>query len=184
MRRRPAALIVALMTASCGDDAGGRTPTDRSPGVGTSVRDDASLFRLITETDSLSGYALFPNVAEFTEGRLNGSEAHRPIVRVILNAVAVGALQNGRLPTNSQFPTGSVIVKEVRTRADATVTTYAVMYKDAGNTRAGNGWLWAEFAPSGAAGYSVSNRGAGCTSCHQRELGPRNDLVRTFERQR
>ena len=58
------------------------------------------------------------------------------------------------------------------------------MYKDASNTLASDGWLWAEFSPDGSVGYSVSNRGTACTSCHQREQGPQNDLVRTFERQR
>jgi hypothetical protein len=57
------------------------------------------------------------------------------------------------------------------------------MYKDAGNPLAGERWLWAEFSPVGAVEYSVSNRGAACTSCHQRERGLVNDLVRTFERQ-
>ena len=101
-----------------------------------------------------------------------------------MNARALGALQSGRLPTAAQFPDGSIILKEVRPRADAPATVYAVMYKDAGNTLAGDGWLWAEFSPDGSVAYSVSNRGTACTSCHQREQGRLNDLVRTFERQR
>jgi hypothetical protein len=101
-----------------------------------------------------------------------------------MNARALGALQSGRLPTAAQFPDGSIILKEVRPRVDAPATLYAVMYKDASNTLAGDGWLWAEFSPDGSVGYSVSSRGTACTSCHQREQGPQNDLVRTFERQR
>lgn len=183
--RRLCALAVLLVAASCsGSNNSSSTPTAPSPDANTGIRDNASLFRLISQTEPFAGYTLFPNAEEFTEGRLNGSEAHRPIVRVSLNARAAGAMQNGRLPAGAQFPTGSVIFKEVRPRTDAPTTTYAVMYREGGNALAGDGWVWAEFSPSGATEYSVSNRGGACTSCHQREQGPRNDLVRTFERQR
>lgn len=177
---RVSLLPVLLVMMAC--DEANRTPAGPSPADG--IRDSAALFQLITQTDPLTEYTLFPNVEEFTVGRLNGSEAHRQIVRVSLNARALGALQSGRLPPAAQFPDGSIILKEVRPRADAPATVYAVMYKDAGNTLAGNGWLWAEFAPDGSVEYSVSNRGTACTSCHQREQGQLNDLVRTFERQR
>ncbi len=174
--------LVLLLGVSCGPATS--TPSGPSSNAPGTVRDNASLFRLVTESDPFATYTVFPNTEEFTDGRLNGSEAHRPIVRVSLNARALGALRNGRLPPGSEFPDGSVIFKEVRSRADAPTTTYAVMYKDAGNTLAGNGWVWAEFRPDGAPAYAVSNRGAACTSCHLREHGPQNDLVRTFERQR
>jgi hypothetical protein len=101
-----------------------------------------------------------------------------------MNTRALGALQSGRLPAAAQFPDGAVLFKEVRPRADAPATVYAVMYKDAGNVLAGDGWLWAEFSPDGSVAYSVSNRGTACTACHQREQGRLNDLIRTFERQR
>ena len=181
----PGALSALLGVSSCrGGDMGTRSPTAPSSEAAGGVPDNAALFRLITQTEPFARYTLFPNADEFTDGRLNGSEAHRPTVRVSLNARAFAALQDGRLPAGAQFPTGSVIFKEVRPRADAPTTTYAVMYKDAGHPLAGDGWLWAEFSPDGAVGYSVSNRGAACTGCHRREQGPRNDLVRTIERQR
>ena len=173
-------LPVLLMMMACGESD--RTPAGPSPADG--IRDSAALFQLITQTDPLTEYTLLPDVEEFTVGRLNGSEAHRQIVRVSMNARALGALQSGRLPTAAQFPEGSIILKEVRPRADAPATVYAVMYKDARNTLAGGAWLWAEFAPDGSVAYSISNRGTACTGCHQREQGPQNDFVRTFERQR
>jgi hypothetical protein len=178
--RRLSLVAVLLLVMAC--DESNRTPAGPSPADG--IRDSAALFRLITQTDPLTEYALFPNAEEFTVGRLNGSEAHRSIVRVSMNARALGALQSGRLPAAAQFPDGSIILKEISPRADAPVNVYAVMYKDAGNTLAGDRWLWAEFSPDGSVGYSVSNRGTACTSCHQREQGRLNDLVRTFERQR
>ena len=99
-----------------------------------------------------------------------------------LNATALGALQDGKLPAGSRFPNGSAIVKDVRTNNGTTVA-YAVIYKNSDNRLAGNGWLWAEFKPDGTLGYSIANQGAGCISCHSLERGPQNDFVRTFERQ-
>jgi hypothetical protein len=174
--------LIAVLLCVVGCNASDRAAVGPSPTDG--IRDNAALFQLITRTESLAQYALFPNAEEFTAGRLNGSEAHSSIVRVSINARAFGALQSGRLPAASQFPNGSVILKEIRPRADAPVTVYAVMYKDADNPLAGDRWLWAEFSPDGSVGYSVLNKGAACTSCHQREQGRLNDLVRTFERQR
>ena len=180
-RHRQLSLVAVLLLVMACDESN-RTPAGPSSADG--IRDSAALFRLITQTDPLTEYALFPSAEEFTVGRLNGSEAHRSIVRVSMNARALGALQSGRLPAAAQFPDGSIILKEISPRADAPVNVYSVMYKDAGNTLAGDRWLWAEFSPDGSVGYSVSNRGTTCTSCHQREQGRRNDLVRTFERQR
>ena len=148
----------------------------------TVIMSDAELFALVTRTEPFGAYGLFPNADEITSGRLNGSNAHRPQVRTSMNATALGALQNGRLPPGTTFPNGSVVFKEVR--SEGATVTYAVMYKSTDSRLAGNGWLWAEFNPNGRVDYSVTNRGAACTSCHSLERGPQNDLVRTFERQR
>lgn len=175
-------LLVLAAAAACGEN--NDPPVAPSPGAGSPVRDNASLFQLISQTEPFAAYTLFPDAEEFTDGRLVGSEAHRPIVRVTMNALASSALQNGRLPDGSRFPDGSIIFKEVRPRIGEAPNTYAVMYKDPGNAFAADGWVWAEFAPSGSSIYSIANRGSACTSCHQLEQGTRNDLVRTFERQR
>lgn len=174
----PALVLVIASACTASEDA----PTAPSPTT-TAIRDDAAFFRQITQTDPLTAYTLFPNADEFTMGRLNGSEAHRPIIRVTLNTTAAGALQNGRLAAGSRFADGSIVVKEIRSSVTATPSVYAVMMKDSGNALAGDGWLWAEYGPTGSVTFSVSNRGSACTSCHRREQGPQNDLVRTFERQ-
>ncbi|MBA3298163.1 MAG: cytochrome P460 family protein [Acidobacteria bacterium] len=177
-----AAVVAGVSCGSSGGTASG-TPTSPSP-PGSSIRTDAGLFQLITQTDAFGRYTVFPNAEELTTGRLNGSEAHRPVMRVSLNGTAAGALQNGRLPSGARFPDGSIVFKEIRPSATASPTLYAVMVKDSANSLAGNGWLWAEYGPTGSVTFSVSNRGSACTSCHQREQGPPNDLVRSFERQR
>lgn len=189
MRFGSVALLLTLTlgaNAACSTAAAGPTTpsTTSPPATSAIVRDDAALFRQITQADPLTQYTVLPNADEFTTGRLIGSEAHRPVIRVSLNATAAGALQNGRLPANGRFPDGSIVLKEIRSRSTASPSLYAVMMKDSGNPLAGNGWLWAEYGPTGSVTFYVANRGSACTSCHLLEQGPRNDLVRSFERQR
>ena len=196
MNRKPPAVLLALAVPALGCGSGG-SPQAPAPAPSASaappvttvpqvpaVTDDASLFRLFTQADPVSGYAPFPNAEEFATGRLNGSEAHRPLVRVRLNAGAAGALVAGRLPAGGRFPDGALLVKEVRPDAGAAVDVYAVMYRDAAGPLAGEGWVWAEFRPDGSVFYPVAGRGRSCTGCHERAEGPQNDRVRTFERQR
>jgi hypothetical protein len=142
---------------------------------------DASLFRLITVDEPFQSYRAFPNAEELTSGRLNGSDAH-PTVRVRLNTPAFQSLENGKLPAGGRFRNGSVIVKEVLSGSQAPL--YAVMRKDGSSPTAGASWQWAEYRPDGSVVYSINGRGGVCISCHSREQGPQNDLVRTFERQR
>jgi hypothetical protein len=169
------ALVLALLCTSCKD---GSSPP---PPGGTAITTDAQLFSHITTTDPFTGYALFPNADSITSGTLNGSHAHRPLVRVSMNATAFGALRGDTLPAGSSFPTGAIIFKQII--SDGEVTLYAILYKDPGNSSAGNGWLWAEYYPSGSIAFSITNRGAGCTTCHALEQGPQHDYIRTFERQ-
>lgn len=145
------------------------------------ISTDAALYAHVTQTDPFAGYTLFPLADSVTSGTLNGSTAHQTLVRVSLNSVAAAALSGGRF--SAPFPDGSVVFKEIRNAAGQT-QLYAVMYKDAANPLAGNGWLWAEYYPDGRAFISVTTRGVNCTSCHAREQGPQHDFVRTFERQR
>lgn len=160
------------------------TPAPTATPAPVQIRDDASLFQLLTRDDPFGAYRPFPNADEFATGRLNGSEAHRPVVRVSLNSIAFGALQNGRLPAGSRFPHGSIVFKAIGPSSGAAPTLYAVMRKDDGGSLSGSGWQWAEYFPDGAVAYSINSRGNVCISCHLREQGLQNDLVRTFERQR
>lgn len=77
--RRLGLLPVLLVMMAC--DESNRPPAGPSPADG--IRDSAALFQLITQTDPLTGYTLFPNVEEFTEGRLNG---RRPIAPSFVSA--------------------------------------------------------------------------------------------------
>lgn len=148
------------------------------------VTADSVLYKIVATSQPFRTYTLFPNADSVTQGTLNGSSAHAPLVRVSMNATAFGALQNGRLPAGTTFPDGSIIFKEIRANSGPVTTLYAIIYKERNNPLSNNGWVWAEYAPDGALAYSITNRGGGCVSCHAREQGPQNDFVRTFERQR
>jgi hypothetical protein len=75
------------------------------------------------------------------------------------------------------------VFKEIRASQSAAPSVYALMYRDQANPLSGDGWLWAEYGPTGSVVYSIANRGAGCVGCHRLGRGPQNDLVRTCERQ-
>lgn len=170
-------IMLGYGSAGCGGD-----DDPVNPGEPNGVTTDAQLFTLITETEPFGDYELFPNADSVAAGTLDGSEAHRPLVRVSLNSTAQSALVDGRLPEGGSFPDGSIVFKRV-TFSDRP-TVYAVMYKDRDNPLSGRGWLWAEFEEDASVIYSIGLKGPGCVNCHVRQDGPSNDLVRTFERQR
>jgi hypothetical protein len=186
----PAVLACLVLLNACGgagtptSPGGGATPPPTPPPASApSISDDASLYRLVTQTEPFATYTPLPNAEEFTTGRLVGSEAHRPVVRVTLNARAMSALVGGRLPAGGRFPDGSIVFKEIRASQSAPPHLYAVMYRDPANPLAGAGWLWAELSPTGSVAFSATQRGSGCIGCHRLGLGPQNDHVRSFERQ-
>ncbi len=173
------AAAIAVALAGCGGSDGSEPMT---PDDADRISTDAELFALVTQIEPFAGYTLFPNADSVVVGMLNGSDAHGPLVRVSLNAKATSALVDGKLPIDGSFPDSSIVFKELRN--GTTPTYYAVMYKDRDNPLAANGWVWGEYRTSGSVVGSVTNGASGCASCHMREQGPANDLVRTFERQR
>lgn len=182
----PAAVLVltlSIVCVACASDSPMAPSETSGNGTRFAMSSDADLFTFVTQTQPFRSYTPFPNLDTSAAGTLTASSAHQPLVRVSVNAVAAGALQNGRLPPGASFSDGSVIFKEVL-GTNGLVDLYAVMYKDRGNSLSGNGWLWAELRPTGAADYSVRNRGAACIGCHALGRGPQNDFVRIFERQR
>ena len=184
-------MLCVLLSLACAVAACGRAnqsvvaptptaaPTPAPTPSGVVISTDAALFALVTQTEPFASYSLFPNADAINRG----PSGHLPTDRVTLNAKAASALQNGKLPPGSRFPDGSVVFKEILGSGGTTAILYSVIYKDAANPLAANGWLWAEFNPGGSVAFSINNRGVGCTSCHSLGQGPTNDFVRTFERQ-
>jgi hypothetical protein len=169
--------IVLSCISSCKDQ--GDPPPSLTREI---ISSDAQLFSVVTQVQPFTSYSLFPDVDSVTSGTLNGSAAHRPLVRVSMNATALGALRADTLPAGASFPDGSIIFKQIMSGGQTSL--YAILYKDKNNPLAGNGWLWAEFLPDGTPFISLTRKGANCTGCHSLEQGPRHDFVRTFERQR
>ena len=119
-------------------------------------------------------YAMGKSSAGFTFYRLStdtlskgGNSGHPDArLRTRYNAIAAHYLDaSGKVKTGTAFPDSSLIVKELFT--GSTLTTYVYLFKKKNDTNAdANGWVWAETDPSGAATYAVTNKGAGCISCH------------------
>lgn len=124
------------------------------------------------------------NASGFTyyrSGTILSPEGNSPhgSFKLRFNNVANAALDtSGELPSGNSFPSGSIIVKEAY-NSSSELELYAVMKKDAGNTYAGSGWLWAELNKDGTTRYSVTKKGDACISCHSGSTN--RDLVRTFD---
>ena len=139
----------------------------------TSPDDDKALFALVGQ----SGYTYYVGTPTITAGA--GNSPHG-FMRVRFNATAKSALgSDGKLPTGSSFPTGSVIVKEIYSSATGAINLYAVMKKDPSSSVSGSGYQWAEFKTDGSASFSTGKKGDGCISCHSGSTN--RDLVRTFD---
>ena len=177
---RTLSVLLLLAVVACRRAASPDAPSAPPAPNSNDINSDASLFALVTQRQPFSMYLPFPRVDVIR----SGSSAHQPVVRVSMNATAFSALQNGTLPRGTRFPNGSIIFKEVLPSTSGAPSVYAVMYRDAGNPLAGDGWVWAEYRPTGSVDYTVTDRGRACTGCHALDDGLSNDLVRTFERQR
>jgi hypothetical protein len=106
--------------------------------------------------------------------------AHNDYMRVKFNSIAAAALgSDGKLPSGSSFPNGSLIVKELFNSPTGSLELYAVMKKDSSDSNAGQNWLWAEYEPDAIVHFSVDRKGDGCTVCHG--TSPHRDLTRVFD---
>ncbi|MBK7964453.1 MAG: cytochrome P460 family protein [Bacteroidetes bacterium] len=100
-------------------------------------------------------------------------------IKVRYNTIAAAALDStGKLPIDSVFPKGSVVVKEIYSSINGGFIQFAVMKKDPGNKYAGAGWLWGEYKSGGEVTFSVAKKGNGCISCHS--LPDNRDLNRVL----
>lgn len=135
---------------------------------------DTDLYNAISST---SGYTFYVGTPGITAGVGNSPHGFE---RVRFNAIAQAALDStGKLPSGASFPSGAIIVKEIYSSSSGGLNLYAVMKKDAGNSSAGSGYLWAEFKTDGSTVFSTTKKGDGCISCHSGSTN--RDLVRTFD---
>jgi len=122
---------------------------------------DAQIFALATGAGPWTYYKLSTD----TLNRASGSGHTQEKLRTRYNSIAARQLDaNGMVKSGAVFADSSLIVKELY--SESQIQLYAVMMKMQSATNAGNGWLWVQYNPNGSVIYSVSNKGAMCTSCH------------------
>jgi hypothetical protein len=138
--------------------------------------EDSQLYQEVVATSAFSWYKNDPTIVASSSG-----SGHAGFFRVRFNAIAAAAFDtSGKLPVDSVFPAGSIVVKELfNSASSADLREYAVIKKDPGSSNSEGGWLWAEYEPGGGVKYSTSNKGSACVGCHSAQ-GHR-DLVRVFE---
>lgn len=150
-----AAAIVAASAACSADPLKGLTP-----GTGAEVS-DAALFGLIPSGPSWSFY-------KRSSTPITRSSRPHPESNALVRYNARAATQldaEGKVRRDAVFPDSSIIVKELSN--GSSLGPYAVMMRLRGSSSAGvDGWVWAEFSPSGAVQYSTRQRGGACSSCH------------------
>lgn len=122
------------------------------------------------------GFAFYKNDSSILES--SDESPHADFFRVRFNAIAQAALiDNGKLPADSVFPQGSLVVKELYDSEAGEMTVLSVMKKDSTNSNSINGWVWVEFEADGALHYSSGDKGGNCKSCHSNND---RDFVRLF----
>jgi hypothetical protein len=60
------------------------------------ISSDVELFTFVTQTQPFRSYTPFPNLITSADGTLPASSAHQAVIRVSMNDIAAGALQNGK----------------------------------------------------------------------------------------
>lgn len=102
---------------------------------------------------------------------LSGAHGPHGTFKLRFNSIAYNALTDqGKLPSGSSFPEGSLLIKDVY--SGSSLTLYAIMYKKS------NAWLWAEIEPGGSILHSINAAESICTGCHS-QSGNR-DLAVSF----
>jgi hypothetical protein len=153
---RPSVFILSLLSFltifSCNDTS--NTPPSNE-------MTDGKLLDLINSTTTWTRYKFSPD----TLLRSFGSGHSEPRLVVRYNAKAATQLDaNGKVKSNPSFPDSSLIVKDLITGGQLSLT--AVMMKLPSSQNNGAGWLWSEIEPNGTPRFSITSRGSGCIACH------------------
>ena len=124
---------------------------------------DARLLDMARRTDGFVWYE--DSTAQLP--RSSGSGHGEPLLRTRYNALAATVLNTNLMVTSDTlFPEGSLIVKELMTDA-STIGTYAILYKQSSNAYAdASGWVWGYVRPNGEVRVPAKEQGAACRTCH------------------
>jgi len=114
-----------------------------------------------------TGFNWYRKSSELLE-RSEGSGHNFPYLRTRFNAEAFSQLNaDGTVPDTLAFPVGSLIVKELF-NDNRKLERYAMLYKDPANPDAdAKGWVWGYIEKGGRVVTSSSDKGEGCSWCHE-----------------
>lgn len=99
--------------------------------------------------------------------RSSGSGHSQAFLKTRFNDIAATVLDpNGKVLEGSNFPSGSLIVKELWS-TETEFSRYAILFKDPDSQDADiNGWVWGYINADGGVAIPASEKGAACISCH------------------
>lgn len=140
------ALLTAGMVACNGkeDDSGG----------GDSSATDAELW------EAMDGYSSWSQVDPWTGVQASGA-AHGAYVQIWVNGTGADAAAAG----GTDFPDGTILVKESYDAEDGAATGITAMWKGAG-TDATGGWHFVKYSTSGEVDVDGATGADACGGCH------------------
>ncbi len=102
--------------------------------------------------------------------RSPGSGHAQVLLRTRYNTVAASVLDSTeKVIPGSEFPSGSVAVKELFDNEN-TLAQYAIMFKKPTHPYADtDGWVWGYVRPDGEVREPSRNKGAACHGCHSQQ---------------
>jgi hypothetical protein len=124
---------------------------------------NADLYEMSIKTNGFTWY-------KKSDALLNksiGSGHPQAFLRTRYNAIAAAMLDSiGKVIPGSQFPEGSLVVKELFKDAN-TLERYAILYKQSNNHDADSrGWVWGYINVDKSVEFDADRKGSSCTGCH------------------
>lgn len=124
---------------------------------------DKELFDMSTQTQ---GFVWYKN-SNSNLSKSSGSGHPQPFLKTRYNSTAATKLDaNGMIIPGSQFPEGSLIVKELL-GSSSEIERYAILYKKSSSAEAdAKGWVWGYINKNGTVAELASKKGEACIGCH------------------
>jgi hypothetical protein len=116
-----------------------------------------------------SGFTWYKNTPSYL-AKSAGSGHNFSYLRTRFNTIAATMLDsNGMVKSDSVFPEGSLIVKEL-SHDGSSVGRFAILLKRTGHGAADEkGWIWGYVNSNETVADAASNKGYGCIGCHNQQ---------------
>lgn len=138
---------------------------------------DAELFEMASETEGFVWYRF----SEELLSKSSGSGHTAPYLRTRYNSIAAIYLDSiGKVKTDTEFPDGALIVKELR-KDENTLERYAILYKQTDHEFAdSHGWIWGYINNDKTVRVSATEKGSSCIQCHLQDANIDYTLMNKF----